>query len=161
MRVLGQTWQPAGSASADADGAEDGAALVVRALRLAAGPGCWPLVERMFRDVCGAGRGAGRGAGQGDGAAAACLFRILLQGLALGARRPLRLGFMGAPELTHDERSLLQVIAAAQAGNTALLDATAIWLARPAAASSVARAAAGFGELLAAHGTLLTPDPAA
>ncbi len=154
MRVLGQTWQPmAGSASAEADGA----ALVVRALRLAAGPGCWPLVERMFRDVC----GAGRGAGQGDGAAAACLFRILLQGLALGARRPLRLGFMGAPELTHDERSLLQVIAAAQAGNTALLDATAIWLARPAAASSVARAAAGFGELLAAHGTLLTPDPAA
>ncbi len=154
MRVLGQTWQSmAGPASADADGAEDGAALVVRALRLAAGPGCWPLVERMFRDVC--------GPGPDGGAAAACLFRILLQGLALGARRPLRLGFMGAPELTHDERSLLQVIAAAQAGNTALLDATAIWLARPAAASSVARAAAGFGELLAAHGTLLTPDPAA
>lgn len=154
MRVSGQTWQPAaGPPPADLDGAEDGAALVVRALRLAAGPGCWPLVERMLRDACGSARD--------DGPAAACLFRILLQGLALGARRPLRLGFMGAPELTHDERSLLQVIAAAQAGDAALLEATAIWLARPAAAPSVARAAAGFGELLAAHGTLLTPDPAA
>lgn len=154
MRVMGRTWQSvAAAASTDVDGPEDGAALVVRALRLAAGPGCWPLVERMFRDVC----GSGSRPGQGDGAAAACLFRILLQGLALGARRPLRLGFMGAPELTHDERSLLQVIAAAQAGDTALLDATATWLARPAAAPSVARAAAGFGELLAAHGALLAP----
>lgn len=152
MHVMGQTWQPV-AGSADVDGAEDGAALMVRALRLAAGPGCWPLVERMFRDLC--------GPGQGDGAAAACLFRILLQGLALGARRPLRLGFMGAPELTHDERSLLQVIAAAQAGDAALLDATAIWLARPMAVASVARAVTGFGELLAARGVLVASDPQA
>jgi hypothetical protein len=156
MRVVGQTWQPvARPASADVENDGDGAALVVRALRLAAGPGCWPLVERMFRDVC------GPGGGPGDGTAACCLFRILLQGLALGARRPLRLGFMGAPELTHDERSLLQVVAAAQAGDAALLDATAIWLARPMAVASVARAAIGFAELLAARGVLVAPDPQA
>src|SRR3546814_8055194 len=41
-----------------------------------------------------------------------------------------------------------------QAGDAALLDATANWLARAMAVASVARAATGFGELLAAHGAL-------
>jgi hypothetical protein len=123
-----------------------GVGLLVRALRLAAGPGCWPLVERVFRDMC----------GPSSGAAAACLFRILLQGLALGARRPLRLGFVGAPELSHDEKAVMQMIAAAQAGDDHLLEATAIWLARPAAVASVARAASGLAELLAARGAVLS-----
>lgn len=145
MRFVGETWHPLlGAPSAMEDGA--GVGLLVRALRLAAGPGCWPLVERVFRDIC----------GPGNGAAAARLFRILLQGLALGARRPLRLGFVGAPELSHDERSVMQMIAAAQSGDGFLLEATANWLARPAAAGSVARAASGLAELLAARGAVLS-----
>lgn len=148
MRFTGETWQPSpGTPGTVEDGA--GVALVVRALRLAAGPGCWPLVERVFRDAC----------GPGGGIAASCLFRILLQGLALGARRPLRLGFIGAPELSHDERALLQMVAAAQRGHTALLEASAIWLARPAGAASVARAASGLAELLALNGALLPAAP--
>jgi hypothetical protein len=144
MRFVGETWHPLlGAPSVMEEGA--GVGLLVRALRLAAGPGCWPLVERVFRDMC----------GPRSGAAAARLFRILLQGLALGARRPLRLGFVGAPELSHDERSVMQMIAAAQSGDVHLLNATAAWLARPAAAGSVARAAAGLAELLAAQGALL------
>ena len=124
---------------------ETGIVLVVRALRLAAGPGCWPLVGRAFRDAY----------GPGDGVVAACLFRILLQGLALGARRPLRLGFVGAPELTHDERSLVQVIAAAQGDDRSLLDSGIVWLVRPRFAASVARTATELGRLMAANGANL------
>ena len=78
-------------------------------------------------------------------------FRVLVQGLALGARRPLRLGFVGAPALTHDERALLQVIVAARLGDAALLEASAAWMVRPAAAPWVMRAAAGLAELLPPH----------
>ena len=56
MRFTGETWQPSpGAPTRVEDGA--GVALVIRALRLAAGPGCWPLVERVFRDACGPGGG--------------------------------------------------------------------------------------------------------
>jgi len=130
MWFTGETWQPSPVAPGTVEDGV-GAALVVRAVRLAAGLGCWALVEGVFRDACCA----------GGGIAASRLFLILLQGLALGARRPLRLGFIGAPELTHDERALLQMVAAAQRGDTALLEASAAWLAGPASAASVARAA--------------------
>lgn len=124
---------------------EAGVALVVRAVRLAAGPGCWPLIDRAFRDAY----------GRRDGVAAACLFRILLQGLALGARRKLRLGFPGVPELTPDERALVQLIAAAQGGDRMLLEAALLWLARPGFAGPVARTARELGRLMAANGTVL------
>ena len=145
MRFTGETWQPSpGAPIRVEDGA--GVALVIRALRLAAGPGCWPLVERVFRDAY----------GPGDGAAATCLFRVLLQGLALGARRPLRLGFVGAPELSHDERSLLQVVAAAQGGDQVLLDAGIAWLVRPRFAGPVGRTVAELGRLMATRGAVLS-----
>lgn len=151
MRLVEEMRHPTGAPAAFAEAAlvaDGGAGLVVSALRLATGPGCWPLVERGFRDVCGAARGK----------AASCVFRVLLQGLALGARRPLRLGFLGAPGISPDERSLLQMIAAAQHGELFLVEASARWLVRPSAAGSVARAAVHFAELLAADGARVTSD---
>jgi hypothetical protein len=106
-------------------------------------------VQRLFRDAYGA----------PEGRAATCLFRVLLQGLALGARRPLRLGLVGVPAFTHDECAVLQVIAAARQGDTALLEARVAWLVRPVAARPVARAAIGLAELLPAHADQ-RPSPA-
>ncbi len=137
-------------ATPEADRAAAATALFLRALRLAALAGCWPLVERAFRDACGA----------GESRAAACLLRILLQGLALGARRPLRLGMPGMAAPSHDEAALLQLIAAAQHGERALLEAGASWLARPVAATTLACAARGLGEVLAQAGAVLpAPQP--
>lgn len=126
-------------------GRDAGVALVVGALRLAAGPDCWPLIGRAFRDAY----------GPDDGVTAACLFHVLLQGLALGARRKLRLGLPGAATLTPDERAVVQLIAAAQAGDQGLLEAGLLWLVRLRAAGSVARTACALGRLMAANGTLL------
>lgn len=128
------------AASLGAREAGNGAPLV-QALRLAAGAGCWPRVELVFHGACGT---SGR-------TEAACLFRVLLQGLALGARRPLRLGFAGQRGVTHDERALLQLIEAAGQGDAALVEAGVAWLVRPAAATTVTRAAAGLAALLARH----------
>lgn len=130
------------------EGAGAGAALVLRALRQAALTGCWPRVELAFRDACGA----------ADSRAAACLLRVLLQGLARGARRPLRAGLPGTPAPSHDESALLQLIAAAQHGEAARLAAGACWLARPVGAGTLAAAAHGLGAVLARSGVVL-PRP--
>lgn len=147
MRMVEESCWPAGRSDGPV-AAEVGAGPLVRALRLAAGPGCWPLIGRAFRDIC----------GPVCGTAACHLFRVLLQGLALGARRPLRLGFVGAPELTHDERAVLQMIAAAQRDHIDLVTASARWLARPAVADALARTAFELAEVLAANGLRLSAE---
>lgn len=123
----------------------DAAALVIHALRVAAGFGCRPLVERGLRDVCGA----------AEGRTASCLLRVLVQALALGARRKLRLGLPGAPGLSHDEVAILQMIAAAQHGERALLDAGASWLVRAATAPILIAIVEGLGDTLARAGLVL------
>ncbi|GIK96739.1 MAG: hypothetical protein BroJett029_09480 [Alphaproteobacteria bacterium] len=120
---------------------EDGGDLaLIRALRLAAA-GCWTRAERSVGEACeppAAGE-AGR------------LLRVLLQGLALGARRPLRAGLVGQPDLTADERALLQLVAAAADHDKWLLEASVCWLVRPAAAATVKCAAGRLGALLRHH----------
>lgn len=119
---------------------EAGRRALIRAFRLAAA-GCWTRAERSVREAC----------EPQVAAEAGRLLRVLLQGLALGARRPLRAGLVGQPELTVDERALLQLVAAAAEDDAALRDASAAWLVRPVAAVAVARAAGRLGTLLERH----------
>lgn len=125
-----------------AAGQSDGVTLFLRALRLAAGSGCWPLAECVLAEACG-----GR-----ESAAAVRLLQVLVQILAVGVRRPIRLGFVAGVETTHDERVLLQAMAAARTGDPALLAGSLAWLLRPRFAEPAGRILTELSRLLDSGG---------
>jgi hypothetical protein len=71
----------------------------------------------------------------------------------------LRAGRPGSPTPTPDETLLLALIAAAQAGNDALVDAYLCWLPRAEARSAVAITARALATAAAVHGQWLEPVP--
>ncbi len=88
--------------------------------RVACGTGDVRIVESEFLEDCGRERGA----------TAWIAFRSLLVILAIYGRRPIVLGPPSWPGLTPDETSLLQVFAAAQAGDDVRLSGHLAWLVR-------------------------------
>lgn len=116
----------------------EGVTPFLRALRLAAGSGCWPLAECVLAEACG-----GR-----ESAAAARLLQVLVQILALGVRRPIRLGFVAGSDVTHDERVLLQAMASARDGDPELLAGSLTWLLRPRFVEPAARILTELSRLL-------------
>ena len=80
--------------------------------------------RRVERDIA-------RGCGSADAGRVTVAIRSVLVLVTLYGRRPLRLGPPGWPAVTTDERRLLQLFAAGQAGSTAALQAHLDWLLRP------------------------------
>ena len=119
--------------------------------RIAAGRGDCPLIPREFARACGE-----------DAAEVFVTFSTFLRALGCASRRLLRVGAPGSASLTRDERQLLSVIAAAQAGDAVRGEAHLRWLARAALRHALANAANALGAALAAHGHWLPqPDPMA
>lgn len=95
--------------------------LLIWSLRhMAAGRAACPLIVREFADACGA---------QAEQALAA--FAMFFATLARAGRRRLVVAPPGSVGLSTDERLLLAVFAAAQAGAASRLQAHLAWLARP------------------------------
>jgi hypothetical protein len=99
-----------------------------------------PLVTREFTDACGA-----------DAAEVLTTFRAFLGVLAFGGRRRLSVGHPGCLQLTCDERRLLSLIAIAQDGDDAWLDAHLCWLVRGELKRQLALAARALAAELADH----------
>ena len=96
-------------------------------------------------------------AGPEAGEALLAAFAGLVAMLERRARRSLRFATPGSRDLMPDESQLLGLIAAAQHGQAALLEARLTWLVRPARRSALAAAVAGFAVGLAEAGIAL-PD---
>lgn len=128
----------------------EGEHLVVRSWRrIAAGQTDCPLLFRDFEHACGE-----------DAAEVLATFCTFLRALACAGRRRLRVGHPGCASLTPDERQLLTVIAAAQAGDQARFEANLRWLARAELRAALAIAVSALGTALAVHGYFL-PQPEA
>jgi hypothetical protein len=110
--------------------------------RVACGRGDLRIVEAEFLDAC----------GEHDGPTAWIAFRSLLVLLAVYGRRPFVLGPPSWPGLTPDETSLLQVFAAAQAGDGARLASHLAWLVRHAPGADPGRLARVVAEALQGGG---------
>jgi hypothetical protein len=124
-----------------------GGQLLIGALRgIAFGHGCSALTRRDFAIAF-----------PGDAGEMFATFRSFLQALAYASRRKLRAGRPGSPTPTSDETLLLTLIAAAQAGDEALVDAHLCWLARPDARAFVAITTRALATALAVHGVWLRP----
>jgi hypothetical protein len=105
-----------------------------------------PLLEQELADVCGE-----------DAAEVLATFRTFLQALAFAGRRRLRIGWGGYAGITPDERQLLSLVAAAQAGDRPQLEAHLRWLAGAERRATLAIATQALGAALAAHGMRLPP----
>jgi hypothetical protein len=116
--------------------------------RIASGRGNCPLMAREFVDACGAAAGEARAA-----------YGWFLEELARAGRRHLQLGIPGWPALTLDERLVLAVFAAAQAGELARLRAHLAWLFKGESSASLETAAGVVAAALARNGHRL-PLPA-
>jgi hypothetical protein len=116
--------------------------------RMATGRASCPLIAREFVDGCGA---------QAEQAMAA--FAAFFAILARGGRRRLVVAPPGAVGLSTDERLLLAIFAAAQAGAAARLRAHLAWVARPQEQSRLEAAATVVAMALALNGHRL-PFPA-
>ncbi len=88
--------------------------------RIATGRACCPLMMDEFADACGE-----------DGPEVFVTLCTFLKGLALAGRRQLVIGAPGCLAVTPDERQVLTLLAAAQAGAPALLEAHLRWIAIP------------------------------
>ncbi|MEI9985338.1 MAG: hypothetical protein WDN69_20380 [Aliidongia sp.] len=88
--------------------------------RIAAGRGGCPLIAREFAEICGE-----------DAAEVVATLDTFLRALAFAGRRAFVFGPPGSLTVTADERQILELIAAAQAGRPALFEAHLQWLARP------------------------------
>jgi hypothetical protein len=118
--------------------------------RLAAGEGGSPLLARDFARVFGE-----------DAVELLAVFCTFLQALAYGARRRLALGIPGCAGLTLDERQLLALLAAAQAGDEARFEAHLSWLVGRERRQGAAIAARALATALALHELRLAlPAPA-
>ena len=139
-------------AAEDMSGLTEGEQLVVRSWRRVAAERIdGPLLAREFERACGE-----------DAAEVFATFCTFLRALACASRRHLRIGHPGCSTLTLDERQLLTVIAAAQAGDETRLEANLRWLARAELRVALAIAVSALGTALAAHGYCLPlPVPVA
>jgi hypothetical protein len=75
---------------------------------------------QTFADACGS-----------DGPEVYITFCTFLKALGISSRRRLRIAAPGSLAITADERQVLTLLAAAQAGTPALLEAHLRWIARP------------------------------
>ena len=105
--------------------------------RIAVGRGACPLVIQEFSHAC--------GEDAGEVFATFCTF---LRALAYAGRRRIRVGRPGSPVLTSDERQLLALLAAAQAGHAAHVEAHLRWLAHSHLRDALAIAAHALGTAL-------------
>jgi hypothetical protein len=95
--------------------------LLVRSLRrIASGKGCCPFISREVAALCGE---------EALEVVATC--GTFLQALSFAGRRRLTFAKPGSAGITPDERQLLELVAATQAGRTELFEAHLRWLARP------------------------------
>ncbi|HWB50719.1 MAG TPA: hypothetical protein VG651_16545 [Stellaceae bacterium] len=127
-----------------------GAALLIGTLRrIAAGRECAALSRRDFAMAF-----------PGDADEVFVTFRAFLQSLAHAGRRKLRVAPPGSGRATPDETSIIALIAAAQTGDAARLDAHLCWLARGEAQLLVAVMARALATALGVHGQWLRSDEA-
>lgn len=125
------------------------AELLVRAWRriMVSGAEC-PLVAREFTCVCGA-----------DGKQVFNAFCTFLCALAFAQRRCLLVNPPGVRKLTIDETRMLTLVAAAQNGCAALLEAHLSWLAQRTLRSTLRQSVHELAEVLGAS-RLCLPAPA-
>lgn len=98
-----------------------GERLLVRSLRrIVSGRGCCPIISREIAVLCGE-----------DALEVVATCRTFLQALAFAGRRRLSFAKPDSPGITQDERQLLELVAATQAGRMDLFEAHLRWLARP------------------------------
>ena len=88
-------------------------------------------------------------------------YAAFLKALGHGSRRPLTIGHPGLLGFTPDERQVIALLAAAQAGDDARLSAHLEWLIRTDCQCTATIAARTFARLLADHGVKLTQTEAA
>lgn len=103
-----------------------------------------PVVAHEFVDACGA-----------DGAEVLATLRVLLDLLGRAARRRLSIGHPGWLGLTGDERQLVGLVAAAQAGDRLRFDALLCWVARSELRHHVAIAVQALAAAFATHNLLM------
>ena len=123
----------------------DGEHLLVWTWRkIMTGHGGCPLIEREFSRLC--------GEDAGEVLATFCTF---LRAVAYASRRRLQIGYPGYPGLTNDEREFLTLIATAQAGEVARLEAHLRWIARAELTFALAIAIRALARALEVHGLRL------
>ncbi|HVJ55532.1 MAG TPA: hypothetical protein VM689_23935 [Aliidongia sp.] len=142
--------RPSADPPPDVDMIGPGARVLVCAWRkiVTAGGEC-PLVYRDFADFCGE-----------DAGEVLATFGTFLRVLAYASRRKLRVGHPGSTDITGDERQILAMLAAAQAGEADLLAAHLCWLARTELRHALTLAIRALGSALGANGLEL-PLPSA
>jgi hypothetical protein len=139
------------AAARGGDGADQslgtGARMLIHGVRrMAFGGDSCPITRREFAAALGA---------SADDALAA--FRCFFRAVAAFGRRRLAIGFPGAGTVTHDERLLVAVFAAAQANEQDRLAAHLRWLTAGGEHRVLAATAAVIGKALAAAGHDLAP----
>lgn len=112
--------------------------------RLAAGRADCAWAEQEFTDACGE-----------DGPEVFLTFTVFLKALAFSSRRRLAVGTPGCLHLTADERQVLALLAAAQAGSPARLEAHLRWIAEAERRPVLEIAAGALAMALTANGLLL------
>ena len=95
----------------------------------------------------------------GDAGEVFATFRAFLGVLAHGGRRKLRVGAPGARSRTPDETLVVALVAAAQAGDEALVDAYLCWLTHVEARGAAAITVRALATALAVQGQWLQPLP--
>jgi len=97
----------------------------------------------------------------GRGLALLEAFSVFLRALGGGARRPMAVGHPQSPGLTGDEARMLRLVAAAQAGDAALVSAHLCWMVRRAGRDAAERGVMHLAETLLDCGVVLPPVPQA
>jgi len=119
--------------------------------RVATGRVECPVMAKEFTDVC--------GEDAREVFATLCTF---LKALGFASRRRLNLRAPGWPTMTADERRMLTLLGAAQAGDRALFTAHLCWLARPERRHELQIATCALATALAANNLVLSlPQPSA
>ena len=120
--------------------------LVWAARRITAGQDEYGAIVREFSQAC--------GADAGEVLATLCTFLAALRG---ASRRDLQFGDPGSMSLTGDERQLLTLIAAVQAGSAAHFEAHLTWLTNAELREELGIAARALATALKANDLSLSP----
>lgn len=112
--------------------------------RIATGRVECPVMAKEFTDACGE-----------DGQEVFATFCTFLKALGYASRRRLSLRAPGWPTLSSNERQLLNLLAAAQAGDHALFEANLCWLTRLQRRHALRIAACALSTALAANQLVL------